>query len=279
METLKIRAILLAQQHKTLSRAAEAFSYTPSALSHMTDALEEELGVPLLVRTRSGVHLTEEGELLREKLQAVLDAEQALRDAATAIGEGKREQLRIGTYSSIANYILPGIVKRFKKENPDVRVSITVADTMRGRLENDRSDVVFADEVALTEHFHEIIMKDPFVAVVPEGMFPGRRAVSCEELYPYSYISTNESILRRYFDENRFAEILRFDSVDDHSVLSMVKEGIGVAVLPSLATRKTERGVRILRLTPSISRSIGFAYHRKTPAVERFAAFMKTVKV
>lgn len=279
METLKIRAILLAQHHKTLSRAAEAFSYTPSALSHMTDSLEEELGVPLLVRTRSGVHFTEEGELLREKLQAVLDAEQALRDAAAAIGEEKRDQLRIGAYSSIANYILPSIVKRFKKENPDVRVSITVADSMRDRLETDLSDVIFGDEVALGEHSHEIIMKDPFVAVIPEGMFLGRRSVSREELYPYAYISTNESILRRYFDESRFAEILRFDSVDDHSVLSMVKEGIGVAVLPSLATRKPERGVRILRLTPSISRSIGFAYQRKTPAIERFAAFMKTVKV
>ena len=47
METMKIKAILAAAKYQTLSRAAEDFSYTPSALSHMADAFEEELGVKL----------------------------------------------------------------------------------------------------------------------------------------------------------------------------------------------------------------------------------------
>ena len=85
METSKIKGLLLAAKYQSLSRAAEEFSYTPSALSHIADALEEELGVKLLSRTHAGVSLTEEGILLKEKMEAVLRAEDELRIAATAI--------------------------------------------------------------------------------------------------------------------------------------------------------------------------------------------------
>ena len=62
METQKIKAILLAAEKKSLSAAAEELSYTPSAMSHMADALEEELGVKILERTRMGVELSEAGK-------------------------------------------------------------------------------------------------------------------------------------------------------------------------------------------------------------------------
>ena len=279
METIKIKAILLAAKYKNLSRAAEDFSYTPSALSHMADALEEELGVKLLLRTRAGVSLTEEGRLLWEKMEAVLRAEEELCAAANAIGGAKDSELRIATYSSISTYLLPSIVKQFKKENPDVRVSITVSDVVRGCLENDSADIVFGDLKAIEANEHVVIMEDRYVAVLAEGMFAGRRSISREELYPYPYISTNESALRTYFDESRFAEILRFDSVDDTSVLSLVKEGMGVAVLSSLAASKHGKGVRTAVLTPKFSRAIGFAYRKKTPATERFIKFMKEYKL
>ena len=279
METMKIKAILSAAKYKSLSRAAEDFSYTPSALSHMADALEEELGVKLLLRTRTGVSLTEEGMLLAEKMDAVLRAENELIAAANAIGGAHESELRIATYSSISTYLLPSIVKQFKKENPSIRVSIAVSDVVRGSLENDSADIVFGDLKAIEANEHVIIMEDRYVAVLADGMFVGRRSVSREELYPYSYISTNESALRTYFDESRFAEILRFDSVDDTSVIELVKEGMGVAVLSSLSARKHVKGVRTVALTPKFSRAIGFAYRKKTPATERFIKFMKEYKL
>ncbi len=278
METSRIRGLLLAAKYQSLSRAAEEFSYTPSALSHIADALEEELGVKLLSRTRAGVSLTEEGTLLKEKMEAVLRAEEELRAAAAALGEKNSSILRIAAYSSISNYLLPQIVKRFKKENPDVRVSISVVDSLRGWLENDAVDVVFGDLSAIGENEHVVIMEDPYVAVLPEETLAGRRSVRREDLYPFPYISTNEGVLHRYFDEDRFAEILFVDSADDAAVLSLVKEGIGVAVLTSLATRKHVKGVRTVALSPKISRSIGFAYRMKNPATERFLTFMKGYK-
>ncbi len=55
MDIQKIKVILSAIEHKSLSRAAEEISYTPSAMSHIADAIERELGVKILQRTPLGM--------------------------------------------------------------------------------------------------------------------------------------------------------------------------------------------------------------------------------
>jgi hypothetical protein len=209
------------------------------------------------------------------KLSECIKSSLRSRDVFSRYSASQFVLLLTNTTKEQAEMVLNRILKRFKKENPDVRVSISVVDSLRGWLENDAVDVVFGDLSAIGENEHIVIMEDPYVAVLPEGTLAGRRSVCREDLYPFPYISTNEGVLHRYFDEQRFAEILCVDSADDAAVLSLVKEGIGVAVLTALATRKPVRGIRTVKLTPAISRSIGFAYRKKTPAAERFIAFMR----
>jgi DNA-binding transcriptional LysR family regulator len=126
-------------------------------------------------------------------------------------------------------------------------------------LEKDLADVVFTDEYTYGDNLWIPIKEDPFVAVVPSHVLKGKRSVTREELYPYTYISINEKILDSYFDKSRFSNVLNFTSIDNVSVLYMVKEGLGFSVLPSLVTTQRIGGVHMLRLTPPISRTIGFA--------------------
>ena len=72
MDTFKVKAIIAAVQHKSLSRAAEEFSYTPSAFSHMAAAFEKELGVQIFHRHSKGVELTEAGKAIYPKLCALV---------------------------------------------------------------------------------------------------------------------------------------------------------------------------------------------------------------
>ncbi|MBQ8685613.1 MAG: LysR family transcriptional regulator [Clostridia bacterium] len=278
MDTLKIRALLSAVKHKSLSKAAEEISYTPSALSHMADSLEAELGVRLLKRTPLGVEWTEDGLSLYESLVAVIKAEKELFNAAEKLSSQKERELRIGTYSSISQYVLPEILKSFKKAHPSVQVSIRVGNDLHTWLEEGFADVVFADLGAVGQNEWVPIMTDPFVAIVPHGSFSGQKSVEREELYEYPYISTNESALRKYFDESRFKEIIRFDSVDDMSAISMVNEGIGVTVLPSLVFQKQYKGVRALKLKPEIARELGFSYKKnavRSLGATKFIAYLK----
>ncbi|MBQ8308718.1 MAG: LysR family transcriptional regulator [Clostridia bacterium] len=282
MDTLKIKALLSAVKNKSLSKAAEEFSYTPSALSHMADALESELNVPLLKRTPKGVELTEEGKILYDKLETVVNAEKELFLAAAQLSEEREREIRIGTYSSIAQYVLPELLKSFKKAYPQTKVSIKAGNNLCTWLEEDIADIIFGDAIPLGKNEWIPFMKDPYVAVVPSVAFSNRKSVNREELYAFPYISTNEGKLKNYFDESKFAEVVRFDSVDDTSVISMVKEGIGITVLPSLILKKHMKGIHVVKLEPEISRTLGFAYRRNaghSASTKKFIVFLNSQKL
>ena len=226
-----------------------------------------------------GIELTEEGRLIYGKLEALVAAKTELISAAEAISRSGKRELCIGTYSSVSNHILPDILMEFGKTHPDIRVSIKVGDKLGVWLKGGKADVLFTDMVESNDYICIPMLDDPYMAVVPEHLFPHRRTVKAEELYRFSYIETNESRISKYFDLNRFAGVLRLDSSDDTSVLAMVKEGLGVAVLPQLTVKRKYPGVKALTLTPKISRTLCAVYEKRTAAgrmnaAEEFGAFI-----
>ncbi len=281
MDTTKINAFLLIAKHKSFSKVAKEFSYTPSALSHMADALEKELGVILFKRTHYGVELTAAGEQLYDKFLAVVEAENALKKAAEEAAREQETVLRIGTYSSIARHMLPEILHEFKKEYPAVKTTIMVEDNICQQLKNDSLDIIFTDEFRRTDATEWCpIMEDRYVVAAPETLFTGKTAVSKEELYVHPFIRVDEGVLDAYFDYSKFREIIRIQSIENETAVSMVKGNIGIAVMPSLTMNTCPAGVKVLELTPKLSRTIGVQYKRDTAAlaVERFVKHLKKVR-
>lgn len=281
MDPQKIKILLSAIEHKSLSRAAEEYSYTPSAMSHIADSVEHELGVKILTRTPLGISLSHEGEELYGHLVTLVEAEKALLRAASALTQSKENHLRIGTFSSISQHMLPEIISRFREAYPSIKISVSVEDHLQKWLENDLVDVIFADERSFGDNLWIPIMEDPFVAVVPSGMLQDKRRVKREELYPYTYVSINEKILDSYFDKSRFASVLEFESVDNVSVLYMIQHGLGFSILPQLMVNKKPRGVKVLKLEEPICRTIGFAYKkdaRLTYATKMFIDYLTKKK-
>ena len=276
MDTLRIKALLLAVKYKSLSKAAEEFSYTPSALSHSVDSLEKELGVKLLKRSHVGVELTEEGALLLDSLAAVVEAEHALYQKASVIQNEKQNLLRIGTYSSISVNLMPKILTGFRDLYPEISVSITVGNRISSWLEEDLADVVFG--VENEGDCWLPVVKDPYVAVVPDTFFAGRKTVNCEELYPYSFIVTENLAVGRMVDLSQFKEQIVLHSDDDMSAVSLVQEGIGVTILPGLVLKNRIKGIRAIKLKPDLHRTLGLSYRKDQPvgsAVLKFVRYLQ----
>lgn len=280
MDVIKVRALVCSVENKSLSKAAEEFGYTPSAMSHMTDSLENELEIKLLVRTPKGVSLTEQGKELYPKLLSLIDAEDTLLSTAEKICENKAQTLKIGTYSSISLNILPPIIKAFKKKYPNIKVSIKVENSFLGWVKDDKIDIVIADTVAQAGEVSLPIFVDEFVAVLPPNSIANKSTVTAEDLYPYPFISTHESLINHFITENKFRDIIPFDSVDDQTVISMIKEGLGIAILPALVVKKRTKGLQILKLSPTLSRTINVIYKQKdTPtSVKKFIKFINEQK-
>lgn len=282
MDTQKIKAILSAVEHKSLSKAAEELSYTPSAMSHIADSVEHELGVKILTRTPLGVSFSEEGKELYDYMKALIDAEKALTSAATTLRQSKENRLRIGTFSSISQSILPAIISQFRAVYPNIKISVSVEDSLEDWLSNDLVDIIFADELSFGDNTWIPFLEDPFVAVVPVDMFKGKKRVSKEDLYEHAFVSINEKVLDNYFDKSRFASVLDFESVDNVSVLHMIQHGLGVSVLPKLMMTKKLSGIKTLDLEEPICRTIGFAYKKdakQTYASKTFIDYMSAREI
>ncbi len=279
MDTFKIRAVLAAAELGSLSRAAEKFSYTPSAFSHILTSFEDELGIRIFERSSRGVCLTEEGRRIYPELSAIAQSEGRMLRLVREAVNAKQYTLRIGTYSSISRSFLSRLIKQFSEQHPNIELYITVADDLTGWLENDRADVVFVDGRILESGEWIPLFEDRCVAIAPTELLAGRTEITREELYEYPFIFMDEEYTQGYFEKTRFARPLHFHSDDDLSVIHMVKQGFGITVLPALVVAGNAEGVSVLELSPPLCRTIGFAYKKRAgaifPALAQFIRFAK----
>ncbi|MBQ9779238.1 MAG: LysR family transcriptional regulator [Clostridia bacterium] len=277
MDTLKIKAILAAARHRSLSKAAEEFSYTPSAFSHMLAGFEEELGVRLFKRSHAGVTPTREGELLLPRLEQLLHCEREIEALAADLAGERGRTLRIATYSSISRSFLSAFLKDFKTAHPDIRLSLHVADDLEGLLENGKADVIFADDILLEKREWFPLVTDRYCAVAPLSLLEGRQSITREELYAFPHLFTDDEYLRGVLDKERFAELIHVSSEDDQAVVAMVRAGLGIAVMPELVMRGNAEGVSLVPLEPQITRTLGFACRRTGLSVSA-AKFVRYIK-
>ena len=277
MDTLKIKAILAAARHRSLSKAAEEFSYTPSAFSHMLAGFEEELGVRLFKRSHAGVTPTREGELLLPRLEQLLHCEREIEALAADLAGERGRTLRIATYSSISRSFLSAFLKDFKTAHPDIRLSLHVADDLEGLLENGKADVIFADDILLEKREWFPLVTDRYCAVAPLSLLEGRQSITREELYAFPHLFTDDEYLRGALDKERFAELIHVSSEDDQAVVAMVRAGLGIAVMPELVMRGNAEGVSLVPLEPQITRTLGFACRRTGLSVSA-AKFVRYIK-
>ena len=103
-------AFLKAFERNSFSDAARDLGYTQSAVSQMIKSLEAELGVTLLVRSRSGVTLTYEGRHLLPYIRDTVNAYRMLQSQAAGFSGLEQGTIRLGTFTSVSSFLLPGPV-------------------------------------------------------------------------------------------------------------------------------------------------------------------------
>lgn len=268
MDTFKIKAILGVAKYKSMSRAAEEFSYTPSALSHIISSVESEIGVKLFERNSRGVELTSAANELLAEFEAMLECERGIYETANRLAGKEKKEIRIATYSSLSRNFLPSIIKGFRKKYPDINISVNVSDYITELLDKEMADVIFGAVSTFGGNEWFEIAEDEFLAVFPVGALRDSDQITREELYALPQIFTDDAPLRDYFDVDKFSDLMYFRSQDDLSVINMVKSGMGVTVLPSLVLKENSDGVQTVRLSPPLKRKLGVAFKNKRKAFE-----------
>lgn len=266
MDSKKVRLLLKAAEAGSMMKIAEEEGYTPSGLTHMMTALERELGMKLLNRTNQGVGLTYAGEELRPFLQRYVAAEDKIFAEIARINTQHDSVIRIGAYPSIAKHWLPGIMREYQKDHPDMTFDLATftRPDAYAALEAGRRDIIFAGDEKGTAFPFTLLKEDIYFAVMPfsyAGSYP-------EGAFPIKDLEKFSFIMPSYNSDTAIQQILAKHNVTPHPlavvadyqvIINMVSAGLGVSVLSDLVLTGNRGSVYTIPLAPRSFRKLGIA--------------------
>ena len=275
MDSKKWEILMTAADLGSFTKASEVVGYTQSGLTHMMDALEKEVGFPLLQRNHNGIQLTEQGVQLMPAIREFLRANANLENQIRSIAEKKAEVIRIAAYASIAMHWMPELLNRFKRFCPDVNVDLRMVDHALEPfelLENGQTDVIFAsrqnysccDWIPLyQEKMYAILQKD--YPLNGRDYFPLEEFEGKEFLMPYGRFDIDVKAAFKPLGIKLNAKTSR---VDDETVIRMVGRGLGVSMMTELMIRGRTDDVLCVPVRPEAIRELGMGTHVKKKETE-----------
>lgn len=289
MDSKKIRALFTIIENKSITAAAEKLGYTQPGLTNMMNSLETELGIDLLVRSKSGARLSLAGSELLPWLEAFVAADNELLLQAGRLAEKNRSSLRLGTYASVSKAWLPSILSSFRQSSGKQDGSISVADITVGDIkglytgvhENRLDCAIVSYQADLIRDLVWVpLHSDELVAVLP------REENSVSSVFPVGLFDGKEFLMPSLgFDMDILPAlsagghvpkaVFRYTNLEDSAIVSMVAHGLGYSVLSDLVMQNITDDVRVLKLSPPAFRQIGIIFsadRAQDPLIEKFIA-------
>ncbi|SNS07382.1 transcriptional regulator [Sphingomonas laterariae] len=247
LPTLKQLQYLVAlRDHGHFGRAAEACFVTQSTLSAGLRELESLIGIMLVERTRRVVRFTPLGLRIAEKAQRVLREAEELADLARAAGKPLSGELRMGVIPTIAPFLLPRILPRFRTEWPDLKLYLREETTSAAcdSLHRGHVDCVL---LALPYHCGDIehadLFDDRLFVAFPDGEAPAKsetvKADAIDErrllLLEDGHCLKDHALAACNRPELRAEAAMLGTSL--HTLVQMVDNGLGVTLLPEMAIK------------------------------------------
>lgn len=244
MDVSRLRALVAVVDENGFTIAAERLGVTQSTVSRAVAALERDLGVPLLVRVPRGTHtLTEVGVRVVEQARQILDRVELI----DAIAHTEREQaggdLRVATLPSVGPLLAP-VVAAFGREHPGIRVTL-----LEGR-DHELSQWLttgFADVMTTAENVdtaqgarpaHPLAIDRWMCALAADHPLAGQAAVPVTDLDDDTFLLSDggcEPLVRALYADAGADVRVDHRIADMATLLTLVREGVGVTVVPELS--------------------------------------------
>ncbi len=250
MEERRLSVFAAVARAQSFSRAAETMHLSQPAVSQQVAALEAELGVRLLERSRRRVRLTAAGTALLAHAESLLrgmaETRRSVAAAAAAIGGG----LAIGASLTVGEYVLPAVLARFGRLHPHVRLRSEVDNSTQvvRRLMDGALDVGFIEgDLAVPGVVLRPFRRDELVVVAPaDHRFAEAAEVPLDELLQEPFVlrepgsGTRQVMERRLQAAGVDAGNLRvvLEQTGTEAIKAAVEAGLGVSVLSRAAVAK-----------------------------------------
>jgi DNA-binding transcriptional LysR family regulator len=249
----------------SFSAAADALSYTQSAVSQSIARLEAETGAPLVLRDRRGIRPTAAGATLLDHAEAIFAQVEAAEEELAAILGLRGGRLRVASFPSAGATLMPQAVATFRGRHPDIALSLAEGEPeeIAPRLRAGEFDLALLFEFPGVEETSERdlaltpLLQDPMLVALPiEHQLAAQPELTLDDLRSQDWVQTSASspcarhVVRTCLAAG-FEPNVTFESDDYETVQGLVAAGVGVALIPRLALTRVHPGIVVRPLEPS----------------------------
>ena len=282
MEIKTLRYFLAAAREENMTRAAEILHVTQPTLSKQMKALEDELGKKLFLRHSFSITLTEEGILLRNRAEDLVNLADKIEQEFVSLDDINGGELYLGMAESCQIKYLARVIKDFKKRYPNLHYHITSGDTEQivDKLDKGLLDfLVLAEQPDSRKYeYIEFPERDLWGLILPENNpLAQKKAISARDLAGLPLFCSEQAWEReiKNWAGNDFASLTlegSFRLAYNGSIFT--REGLGyLLTFDHLINTAKGSGLIFLPLTPRLETSLYIAWNRYqafTPIAERF---------
>jgi LysR family cyn operon transcriptional activator len=258
IELWQLRTFVAVAETLSFTKASEKLYLTQSAVSHQIKALEEELGAPLFIRAKSGVILTDAGEMALDYAVRILNEAEEMREKVGGRERALAGRVRVAAATQALVYLFAPLFEEFMDSFETVelvfRTTVSTEQTVEDILEG-VADVGFASFAVYSPVLQvEELFEDELVLVVgKKHRFAKETAISVKQLEKEKWIlfERGASIRRAtddFFKKVKIEPETALESNDTYFVKIMIEHGLGVSLMPAWAVRQETQSGKLAQI-------------------------------
>jgi DNA-binding transcriptional LysR family regulator len=273
LDVRRMRVLREVAVRGSFSAAADALSFTQSAVSQQIAALEREAGTVLVQRSARGVRLTEAGEAVVRHTEAVMARLAEAEAELEAIAGLRGGRLRMASFESAGATLMPLAIAQFRQRHPGVELSMTLGEPEDSipLLKTGELDLAIVFESRPTGSTDGIerrhLVEDPMFLVLPrDHPLAAKRKLRLADLAGEAWIGGPQNcecnrLIFRACATAGYDPRIAFETDDYTAVQGFVAAGVGVSLIAELGLTSVRDDIVVRDLGP-----------RETPVRQIYAA-------
>lgn len=288
----ELAVFLVAAESGNFTAAGRQLHISQPAVSQTIDSLEKQFGAELFTRRGRTVRLTEAGKILKPMAKELLAASRRVEETMLSLQGEVIGEMEIGCSTASGKYLLPGLIARFRRQYPQVRINVLISSRQAALNKLLAGDVDFGVSSKKIEHRdieYQKFFEDEVILIVPAGhSWSQTRQIFPDDLLDEPMIlreevaGTREVLMESLRKHDILPEMLNVAMVlgNAEAIEMAVEEGIGVAFVSRLSAA---RGLALGRVVEvhvegmHLRRSISLARNRRMPVTRAQTEFWEFV--
>jgi DNA-binding transcriptional LysR family regulator len=281
-----LRVVREVDRQGSFSAAAERLGYTQSAVSRQVALMEEAAGSMLFERHARGVRLTEAGQVVIRRADAVLAELEAAGHDLDDLRARPPGRLRVGAFSTALGALVPRAIGAFRVQQPQTQMLLRegTSDRLLARVADGRLDLAVITPPAAPSAGADVttLLEDPLlVAVGRDHPVAGRTSVPADELREERWVAGGteaRSTLLGAWRGSDWEPDIAYVARDWTAKLGLVAAGLAVTVVPGLALPSLPAAVAVARIDhPAARRTTAVAVRQGGPDEARRDGFAEAL--